>query len=212
MLPYQQRFIELALHVGALKFGDFTLKSGRKSPYFFDMGAFCTGSALKLVGEAFAACINQEKFDYQQLFGPAYKGIPLVCTTAIALSATVDRGFCFNRKESKQHGEGGTIVGMPPGHSILLLDDVLTAGTAVSAVIQQLGATNIAGLVIALDRCEPVAEHPTALQYIASHFNIPVASIVTIYDVLDTLQARQDPAFDKVASHMEHFTKAPTGS
>ena len=155
--PFQQEFLEFCIECDVLRFGDFTLKSGRHSPYFFNAGLFNTGGRLSKLGRFYAAAIANSKLEYDVVFGPAYKGIPLAATTAIALAETgVDKPYCYNRKEAKDHGEGGTIVGAPLAGRALIVDDVITAGTAAreaAAIIGAQGAT-LAGIVVALDREE----------------------------------------------------------
>ena len=155
--PFQQEFLEFCIECDVLRFGDFTLKSGRHSPYFFNAGLFNTGGRLSKLGRFYAAAIADSKLEYDVVFGPAYKGIPLAATTAIALAeAGVDKPYCYNRKEAKDHGEGGTIVGAPLAGRALIVDDVITAGTAAreaAAIIGAQGAT-LAGIVVALDREE----------------------------------------------------------
>jgi orotate phosphoribosyltransferase len=161
-LSYQGEFIELCMQLGVLKFGSFKLKSGRISPYFFNAGLFSTGAAIAAVGRAYAATLAASDLSFDMLFGPAYKGIPLVTVTAAALAQTQNRSldFAFNRKEAKDHGEGGNIVGSPLRGNVLIVDDVITAGTAIREsieIIKAAGATP-AGVLIALDRQERGAE------------------------------------------------------
>jgi orotate phosphoribosyltransferase len=192
MLPYKNEFIELALEVGVLKFGEFELKSGRKSPYFFNSGLFNTGYAAAKLGRAYAAAIAQLDLEYDVLFGPAYKGIPLVALSAAALAEHhgLDRPFCFNRKEAKGHGEGGNIVGAPLAGRVLILDDVITAGTAIGEavdIIRSAGATP-AGVLIALDRQERGNDGRSAVQEVRETYGVPVASIIGLGDLIDHLQ------------------------
>lgn len=188
-MPGQQRFIELAMQCQALKFGDFTLKSGRRAPYFFNMGCFIRGQSLAALGQAYATRIVEQDFAFDVLFGPAYKGIPLVSATAIALSQHFGRdvAWCFNRKEAKDHGEGGIIVGAPLQGRVLLLDDVITAGTAVSEVmplIEQAGAT-VSGMVIALDRQEQgVQTAQSAVAEVSARYQFPITSLLTLTDLI----------------------------
>ena len=158
MQSYQREFMELAIRRGALKFGDFALKSGRNSPYFFNAGMFSTGSDLAVLGRCYAAAIVASGIEFDMLFGPAYKGIPLAASIAVALYEQhgVDKPYCFNRKEAKSHGEGGSLVGAPLEGSVLVVDDVITAGTAIRevlAIIDQSPAT-VVGTVVGLDRKE----------------------------------------------------------
>ena len=189
---YQQAFIQLALTQKALRFGDFTLKSGRVSPYFFNAGLFDSGAALAKLGEFYALTIQNSKLNFDMLFGPAYKGIPLVSSTAIALTqqGSGDLPFCFNRKEAKGHGEGGIIVGAPLLGKVLIIDDVITAGTAIRQsiqIIQEAGASP-AGIVVALNRQER-GQKPdlSTLQEIEEEYKIPVISIASIQDLMDYL-------------------------
>ena len=158
MQDYQRDFIEFSLSRNVLKFGQFTLKSGRTSPYFFNAGLFNTGGDLAKLGQFYAQTLQTSGIDYDVLFGPAYKGIPIATTTAVALADkhNVDKPYCFNRKEAKTHGEGGNLVGSPLAGKIMLVDDVITAGTAIRESMQLIEANNalLAGVLIALDRQE----------------------------------------------------------
>lgn len=191
--PYQQQFIQLAIEHHVLTFGDFTLKSGRKSPYFFNTGLFYKATALKQLGEFYAEAIIAAKLSFDILFGPAYKGIPLVTSTGIALS---ERGYdypiAFNRKEIKDHGEGGNLIGAPlQGKRILILDDVITAGTAFNESKKLIESSDalVAGVIIALDRQEK-STHPqdtlSALQKIQQ--TVPVVSLITLEHLMIYLQ------------------------
>ncbi len=192
MRGYQHDFIELALQVGALRFGQFKLKSGRNSPYFFNSGLFNTGYAAAKLGRSYAAAVADSNIACDLLFGPAYKGIPLVALTAAALAEHHGRDlpFCFNRKEIKEHGEGGAIVGGAVSGRVLILDDVITAGTAIRETIQllrQAGGTP-AGVVIALDRQERGNGDISAIQEVQQTFGIPVASIIRLDDLVEHLE------------------------
>ena len=192
MRGYQHDFIELALQVGALRFGQFKLKSGRNSPYFFNSGLFNTGYAAAKLGRSYAAAVADSNIACDMLFGPAYKGIPLVALTAAALAEHHGRDlpFCFNRKEIKEHGEGGAIVGGAVSGRVLILDDVITAGTAIRETIQlirQAGGTP-AGVVIALDRQERGNGDLSAIQEVQQTFGIPVASIIRLDDLVEHLE------------------------
>ena len=185
----QARFIELALKHEALKFGQFTLKSGRISPYFFNAGAFASGATLAELGRCYADCIAASGIEFDILLGPAYKGIPLAATTAVALADHHDRDvpFAYNRKEAKTHGEGGQLVGAPLEGRVLIIDDVITAGTAVSEVInliQSAGATPV-GVVIGLDRQERLDGHQSAVQTIQQRYDLDVASIINFATLID---------------------------
>jgi orotate phosphoribosyltransferase len=191
MRAYQQEFIELALEVGVLRFGQFKLKSGRNSPYFFNSGLFNTGYSAAKLGRTYAAAVEASKIAFDMLFGPAYKGIPLVSLTAAALAEHHGRDlpFCFNRKEIKDHGEGGAIVGAPVSGRVLIVDDVITAGTAIRetiTLIQQAGGEP-AGVVLALDRQERGTGSLSAIQELEQTFGIPVASIIRLDDLVEHL-------------------------
>jgi orotate phosphoribosyltransferase len=193
--PYQQAFIEFAIEQGVLRFGEFTLKSGRVSPYFFNAGLFRTGRALAELGRFYAQAIADSDLEIDVLFGPAYKGIPLAATTAVALADHHDRDlpYAFNRKEAKAHGEGGNIVGAELAGRILIIDDVITAGTAIREVmglIDDAGA-KAAGVVIALDRQERGRDENdprSAIQEVEATYGMPVVSIVTLDLVLEYLE------------------------
>ncbi|HSZ08332.1 MAG TPA: orotate phosphoribosyltransferase [Steroidobacteraceae bacterium] len=188
-LAYQSEFIDLCVQLGVLRFGSFTLKSGRESPYFFNAGLFNTGAAIGAVGRAYAAALAASDLNFDMLFGPAYKGIPLVTATAAALAEHHARNvpFAFNRKEAKDHGEGGTIVGGPLQGRVLIVDDVITAGTAIREsvdIIQTAGATP-AGVLLALDRQERAAGSDfSAVQEVRSRYKIPVISVVNLADLM----------------------------
>ena len=188
MHAYQQDFLALAHAAGVLRFGSFTLKSGRQSPYFFNLGQIATGARLERLGAAYAACIEASGLGFDMLFGPAYKGIPLVTATAIALAERHGRDvpLAYNRKEAKNHGEGGVIVGAALSGRVLVIDDVLTAGTAVReslALIRAHGATP-AGVLIALDRQERGQGELSAAQEVTRDHGIPVIAITSLADVL----------------------------
>ncbi|NAW13443.1 orotate phosphoribosyltransferase [Halomonas sp. D1-1] len=190
--PYQREFIEFAIEQGVLRFGEFTLKSGRVSPYFFNAGLFRSGAALARLGRFYAHAIAERAPRFDVLFGPAYKGIPLAATAAVALADHHDRDlpYAFNRKEAKAHGEGGSIVGAELTGRVLIIDDVITAGTAIGevmALIEQAGA-NAAGVVIALDRQERGQGEKSAIQEVEARYGMPVISIVTLDMVLAYLE------------------------
>ncbi len=192
MFPYQRRFIEFAIHSDALRFGSFRLKSGRTSPYFFNIGRFDSGERLRRLGGFYAETLENLPFTWDMLYGPAYKGIPLVCATAIALAADhgKDYPYAFNRKEAKTHGEGGVIVGAPLQGRVLIIDDVITAGTSVREsvdLIRQAGATPC-GVVIALDREEKLDGGIPATAAVEREYGIPVRAIVTMTDVIAFLE------------------------
>ena len=188
MHDYQREFIELTLAREVLRFGDFTLKSGRSSPYFFNMGRIDSGAALARLGRAYAAAAVRSGVPFDMLFGPAYKGIALAAATAIALADTQDRDvpWAYNRKEAKDHGEGGMLVGAPLRGRVLIVDDVMTAGTAVRESLELIRAQGAepAGVLIALDRQERGQGERSAAQEVAAQFGIPVIAIATLADVL----------------------------
>ena len=187
MLEYQKQFIEYALDCGVLKFGEFQLKSGRLSPYFFNTGLFNTGAQLDRLGQFYAQALITAGVGIDVLYGPAYKGIPLVSTTSIAYSRlSRDMPFAFNRKEAKDHGEGGLLVGAPLQGNVWILDDVITAGTSVREsvdIIRGAGAT-VAGVAIALDRQEKGLNALSAVQEVSAQFGIPVISIISLTDII----------------------------
>jgi orotate phosphoribosyltransferase len=193
-LPYQSDFIELCMKLGVLKFGSFTLKSGRDSPYFFNAGLFNSGAAIAAVGRAYAAALAGSDLSFDMLFGPAYKGIPLVTVTAAALAEAQNRSvaFAFNRKEAKDHGEGGNIVGGPLQGRILIVDDVITAGTAIRESIDVIkGAGAIpAGVLLALDRQERGTGGLSAVQEVREQFGIPVIAIIGLAELIQHMQAQ----------------------
>ena len=196
MKAYQREFIQFAISEGALRFGEFSLKSGRVSPYFFNTGAFDSGAALSRLGAYYAAAITASGIEFDMLFGPAYKGIPLGSAVAIALYRDHGRNlpFCFNRKERKDHGEGGEIMGAPLAGRILIVDDVISAGTSVKqsmGVIEHVGA-HAAGVVISLDREERGSGALSAAQQVEREHGIPVGNIVGLGTVLDYLREKSD--------------------
>jgi orotate phosphoribosyltransferase len=193
MNAYKTEFLELALELGVLRFGEFTLKSGRVSPYFFNAGLFNSGYAAAKLGRCYASAINALDLKFDMLFGPAYKGIPLVVLSAAALASHFDDDypFAFNRKEAKDHGEGGSVIGAPLAGRVLIVDDVITAGTAVREVLDLVrgaGATP-AGVLVALDR-EEVAPKAriSAVQQLQEELQVPIRSIVTLTDLIDHLE------------------------
>ncbi|BDF96523.1 MULTISPECIES: orotate phosphoribosyltransferase [Pseudoalteromonas] len=194
MKDYQIEFIEFALEKQVLKFGEFTLKSGRTSPYFFNAGLFNTGRDLARLGRFYAAALEDAAIDYDVLFGPAYKGIPIATTTAVALADHHDKDvpYCFNRKEKKAHGEGGTLVGSELKGKIMLVDDVITAGTAIREsmeIIAQNGA-DLSGVLIALDRQEKGKAELSAIQEVERDFGTKVISIVKLADLISYLESK----------------------
>lgn len=192
MQEYQRKFIELALSKGVLKFGSFVLKSGRTSPYFFNAGGFNTGEDLATLGACYAHALVDANIKFDVLFGPAYKGIPLACATAMALSTIHQKNvpWCFNRKEKKDHGEGGNLVGAPLQGDILLVDDVITAGTAIresEEIIKQNGA-NFKAALIALNRMEKGRGEKSAIAEAEEQIGIKIISIVSFDDLLKYIE------------------------
>ncbi|MDV3237943.1 MAG: orotate phosphoribosyltransferase [Gammaproteobacteria bacterium] len=203
MQDYQRDFISFAIETGVLRFGEFTLKSGRKSPYFFNAGLFNSGARLARLGRFYAAAISASGIGFDVLFGPAYKGIPLAAATAIALADHHDRDtpYCFNRKEAKDHGEGGNLVGAPLSGRVLIIDDVITAGTAIREsldIINAAGAT-AAGVVIALNRQERGKGERSAIQEVEQDLGIPVVSIAALDQLIEYIESRPEYA-DQVAA------------
>lgn len=196
MEDYKKAFIQLALDNGVLNFGEFTLKSGRVSPYFFNAGRFRSGAALAALGRCYAAAIVNANLQYDVIFGPAYKGIPLAATTSVALANDYQRDmpFAFNRKEAKTHGEGGTIVGAELEGRILIIDDVITAGTAVREVMDIINAAGAApaAVVIGLNRLERGTGDESAIQQVERDYGIPVVSIIDLHDIISFIAERDD--------------------
>ena len=212
MQAYQRDFIRFAIDRGVLRFGEFTLKSGRTSPYFFNAGLFNSGSALAQLGRFYAAAIVESGISFDVLFGPAYKGIPLAAATAVALAEHHGRDlpWCFNRKEAKAHGEGGSLVGAPLTGKVLIIDDVITAGTAIREVMQIIASQDgakAAGVLIALNRQERGNGELSAIQEVERDFGIPVVSIVSLNQVLQFLE--DDPQLKQhlpaVRAYREQF-------
>ncbi|OCH11985.1 MULTISPECIES: orotate phosphoribosyltransferase [unclassified Aliivibrio] len=194
MKAYQREFIEFALEKEVLKFGEFTLKSGRISPYFFNAGLFNTGRDLARLGRFYAAALVESGIDYDVLFGPAYKGIPIATTTAVALADhhDTDKPYCFNRKEAKNHGEGGNLVGSALEGRIMLVDDVITAGTAIreSMEIIQANGADLAGVLVAIDRQEKGKGELSAIQEVERDFGCSIISIVSLTDLISFLEEK----------------------
>lgn len=208
MQPYQREFIALARHHNVLRFGSFTLKSGRQSPYFFNAGAFCSGAALAALGRHYAQCIIDADIQFDVLFGPAYKGIPLASVTGAALSDHHQRDIpvAYNRKEAKDHGEGGTLVGAPLKGRVLIIDDVITAGTAVTEVIEMIheAGAELAGVVIGLNREERGKGSLSAIQEIEQQWSVPVHSIIAMQDLIAYLQEGEEAPVGALTAMQEY--------
>jgi orotate phosphoribosyltransferase len=211
MRDYQRQFIEFAIRFGVLQFGEFTLKSGRISPYFFNAGGFNTGAALHQLGQFYAAAIVDSGLDYDMLFGPAYKGIPLVSATAVSLHADYDQDvpYVFNRKEAKDHGEGGDLVGAPLQGKVVIVDDVITAGTAIREVMSLLSgsAATAVAVVVAIDREERGNGNLSAIQEVSAEFGVKGVSVVKLSDIVSFLDASGDQAemLMKIKSYQETY-------
>ncbi len=208
MQAYQREFLEFAIAQQVLRFGEFTLKSGRNSPYFFNAGLFNTGNALARLGRYYAATLQASGLEFTHLFGPAYKGIPLVATTAVALADHHQRDvpYTFNRKEVKDHGEGGLLVGAPiQGGKVVLIDDVISAGTAIREAVQIIRAqgAELAGIVIALNRQEKGQSELSAIQEVEQSLNVKVFSIVTVTDLMNYLAEQQ--GYERVLTAMQNY-------
>lgn len=211
MQDYQKQFIELALSKNVLKFGEFTLKSGRKSPYFFNTGLFDSGYDLAQLGRCYAQTIIDNDISFDLLFGPAYKGIPLVSTTSVALSEhhNINTPYSFNRKEKKDHGEGGSIVGSALHGKVLIVDDVISAGTAIRESIDIIKANGAepCGVLIALDRQERGQGELSAVQEVERDYGIPVYSIIKLDDLVNYLQQNTEfgDFYDKVLEYRQTY-------
>lgn len=201
MEQYKRDFIEFALSRNVLKFGEFTLKSGRKSPYFFNAGLFNTGADLARLGEFYAAAIQASAVDFDVVFGPAYKGIPIGTSVSVALFNRygIDKPVCFNRKEVKDHGEGGNLIGSPLQGKILLVDDVITAGTAIRESMELISANKaeLAAVLIALNRKERGKGELSAIQEVERDYQCQVLSIIDLDDLMQFIE--QDPRY---SSHL----------
>jgi orotate phosphoribosyltransferase len=211
MQDYQREFINLAVNCGALRFGQFTLKSGRISPYFFNSGLFNSGASLAHLGRYYAASIEHSALVYDMLFGPAYKGIPLVAATSIGLAEGHNRDvpYAFNRKEAKDHGEGGIIVGSGLAGKVLIIDDVITAGTSVGesvSIITAAGATP-AGVVIALDRQERGKDASSAFQEVESRYGIKAISIINLDNLIEylTSQSGRTAELELISAYQKEY-------
>ena len=211
MKRYQRDFIEFAIELNVLRFGEFTLKSGRKSPYFFNAGLFNSGMALAKLGQFYADAIVDAGVKFDVLFGPAYKGIPIAAATAVALAEHhgKDLPWCFNRKEAKDHGEGGSLVGAPLEGRVLIIDDVITAGTAIREVMDIIGKTQAqpAGVVVALDRQEKGKGELSAIQEVEQEFGIPVLSIINLAQLITYLEEKsvQQPEWKDHLSNIRAY-------
>ncbi|NJD00254.1 orotate phosphoribosyltransferase [Candidatus Erwinia dacicola] len=203
MKVWQRQFIEFTINKQVLKFGEFTLKSGRKSPYFFNAGLFNTGCDLTLLGRFYAQALVDSGIDFDLVFGPAYKGIPIATTTVVALADHHDRDvpYCFNRKEAKDHGEGGTLVGSPLQGKIMLVDDVITAGTTIRESIEIIAENNatLAGMLISLDRQERGRGAISAIQEVERDYGCKVISIITLKELIAYLEEKPELADHLVA-------------
>jgi len=209
MLDYQKDFISYSLECGVLKFGEFKLKSGRISPYFFNTGLFNTGKKLGKLGTYYAQALIQSGKNFNILYGPAYKGIPLVSATSIAYANLTgdDIPFAFNRKEAKDHGEGGDIVGAPLKGDVMIVDDVITAGTSVResvTVIERAGAVP-AGVLIALDRQEKGLNGQSAIQEVTECYKIPVVAIITLGNIIDYIESYTTGQLEAITSYRDQY-------
>ena len=193
MQEFQSSFLKFVIDHEILRFGEFTLKSGRTSPYFFNAGLFNTGEKISFLAECYADAIADSKLDFDVLFGPAYKGIPLVTAAAMALANKhgINKPYCFNRKEAKAHGEGGSIVGAELAGDVLIVDDVITAGTAIREAVEILAScgANLCGIAVAMDRQERGSGELSAIQEIEQTYQIKVVSIISLTNIVDYLQA-----------------------
>ncbi|MEZ9370507.1 orotate phosphoribosyltransferase [Shewanella sp. 10N.286.51.B2] len=211
MKAYQREFIEFALERQVLRFGDFTLKSGRTSPYFFNAGLFNTGRDLARLGRFYAAALVDSGIDYDLVFGPAYKGIPIATTTVVALCDHHDKDvpYCFNRKEKKEHGEGGSLVGSELTGKVMLVDDVITAGTAIRESMEIIAAhdASLAGVLIALDRQEKGKGELSAIQEVERDFGCAIVSIIKLGDLINYLSEKSgmEAELASVSAYREQY-------
>jgi len=209
--PYQQEFLNFAINNNVLKFGEFTLKSGRLSPYFFNFGLFQTGSSLAKLGDYYAQAIVDSGVEFNMLFGPAYKGIPLVAVVAATLFEKhgLDYGYAYNRKEAKTHGEGGNIVGAPLQGKVLIVDDVISAGTAIreAAGIVEKNKAHIAGVAISLDRQEKGQSEKSAVQEVEAAYDISVINIIGLDNVIQHIESSVKDAdlLAKISAYREQY-------
>ena len=213
MQEFQKNFLNFVIENEILRFGEFTLKSGRVSPYFFNAGFFNTGEKLYFLARCYADAIIDAEIEYDVLFGPAYKGIPLATATSMALANkhNVNKPYCFNRKEAKAHGEGGSIVGAQLSGDVLIVDDVITAGTAVreaAEIISSKGA-HLNGIAVAMDRQEKGTGSLSAIQEIEQSYQIKVVSIISLQDIVDYLMASENeqlqPYLNAVVAYREEY-------
>lgn len=210
-MTYKENFIRFMVDCGVLTFGEFTLKSGRKAPYFINCGNYKTGSQLEKLGEFYADCIVDNKIDFETVFGPAYKGIPLAVSTVVALSKKygIDSSYCFDRKEVKDHGEGGMFVGktLSDGEKVIIIDDVMTSGKALRESLPKLKSTadvNVTGMVITVDRMEKGQSELSAVQEAKRDFGINVYSIVNMLDIIDAIEKGIVPGKEYVDKMLEY--------
>lgn len=213
LAQYKTDFIQSSVDAGVLSFGSFTLKSGRTSPYFFNSGNFITGAEIDSIATAFAKAIIESELEFDIIFGPAYKGIPLACTTALVLSRLdkkYNKAHAFDRKEAKDHGEGGNFVGAPlKGKRCLIIDDVVTAGTAKREAIEKIRKEGgiVAGVIVALDRMERLSESapgPSAIGELRREYKIPVLAVITLDDIIGGLRGKIS---DKDIESMEEYRR-----
>jgi len=207
----KNNFIEFVMQTGVLKLGEFTLKSGRQSPYFFNAGLFNTGGQLSTLAQGYAHAIAESNVAFDVLFGPAYKGIPLAATTSVCLANefNVDKPYAFNRKEAKNHGEGGNIVGHALQGKVLIIDDVITAGTAIREAIEIIKSHGAepAGVVIALDRMEKGKSELSAIQEVEKEYGIPVINIIDLNDIIAYLEQSSDSDNKQYLEAMQRYQR-----
>lgn len=209
MQEFQKAFLEFVIENNILRFGEFTLKSGRVSPYFFNAGLFNTGKKLGFLSRSYAAAIATSGIEFDVLFGPAYKGIPLAAATVLSLDSEhqIEKPYCFNRKEAKDHGEGGSIVGAELAGKVMIIDDVITAGTAIREavdIIHDNGAT-LSGITVAMDRQERGTGSTSAIQEIEQNYDVQVVSIITLQNIIDYLQQVDDESLQSNLPAVEKY-------
>ena len=210
-MTYKEKFIKFMVDCGVLTFGEFTLKSGRKAPYFINCGNYKTGSQLEKLGEFYADCIVDNKIDFETVFGPAYKGIPLAVSTVVALSKKygIDCSYCFDRKEVKDHGEGGMFVGktLKDGEKVIIIDDVMTSGKALRESMPKLKSSadvNVTGMVITVDRMEKGQGDLSAVQEVKRDFGINVYPIVNMLDIINAIENGIVPGKEYIDKMLEY--------